>query len=89
MTDKLTQEKHTLVLKRIPKSDRWKYVDPQSGLLSTELNSLTEALEFVFGKTNQVRYLFDAREDGGTVYMVETEEYEKPPEPTYSIYGEY
>lgn len=85
MSETVTNEVKTIVLKRVPPGDRWKsvvYTD------DTIFESLTSALEFHYQKSEQTQFYISARD--GTVSVVDYEEVEVEPTITkYSLYGEY
>ena len=79
---KVETVKH-VVLKRVPPGDRWQSQDGRSPLLE----SLTDALEWMYQKTGITEYFISARR--GVVETLEnkTVEVEKPIK-KYSIYDE-
>jgi hypothetical protein len=80
-------EKNILIAKRVPPGDRWALIDDGNDVC----NSLTEALEAYFQKT-QVKCEFRLAPLKGELYMITTEEVEPPPPPPakkFNIYGDY
>jgi len=82
----IDNEIKTAVAKRLPPGDRWQPLITNQDIV---LESLTEALEFIYQAQNITKYYIDARE--GMVYAVDVETVELPPPPppkTWSLYGD-
>ena len=81
----ITEEVKVKVAKRVPPGDRWSPLDNTSVVL----DSLTDALEYIYQKNGNTQFYMDARE--GFTYVINKEEkvIEPEPEKTYSLYGEY
>lgn len=80
------QEKYILIATRVPPSDRWRLVD--DGPEGKIHNSLTEALEAYFQKT-QIKCDFKLSPLKGELYMITTEEVAPPPPKKFNLYGDY
>lgn len=74
--------KRNLVLRRVPPGDRWEDANESSSVLE----SLTDALEYMFQKTGNREYHLSALD--GKIYAVEEVEVAPPPITKYSLYGE-
>lgn len=78
------RETSTVAAKRVPPGDRWNPTDNASLVL----NSLTDALEYIYQHKGATRFVVDA--SNGIIYTLDIVTVEVTPEPPkkYSLYGE-